>query len=173
MAPVLSGNNRARRARITPGSCSPADPSSVYERSKPLGPSIFMSQRSLACEPMMVTRQAPELSASTCSIAATISPWSAGFPVLCSSTVTPTADSLTDEPEGKGSTRKASRFLKVPGVSSQVGRVRLGQRIPVVVHTFMWPPTSSSDRWICCSHKSSCLASQAYSRQRHTSSSPS
>ena len=93
-APVFSGNKRARRARITLGSCSPAEPSSVYERSKPLGPSIFISQLSLACEPRMEIRQSPGISAIVCSMAATISARSAAFDVLCSSTITPTANSL-------------------------------------------------------------------------------
>jgi hypothetical protein len=52
----LAGVILATRLPMTWCSCSPEEPSSVLDRSKALGPAIFISHRSLACEPMIETR---------------------------------------------------------------------------------------------------------------------
>jgi hypothetical protein len=59
--------------RMASGSCSPAAPAKVYDRSKPFGPSTLMSQFSLARDPAMDTRHSPRLSAKACSMCTTIS----------------------------------------------------------------------------------------------------
>ncbi len=59
--------------RMASGSCSPAAPAKVYDRSKPFGPSTLMSQFSLACDPAMDTRHSPRLSLSACSTLTIIS----------------------------------------------------------------------------------------------------
>ena len=56
---LLAGSNLPSRFPIAAGWCSPALPTKVYERSKPSGPSTFISQLSLAQDPMMDTRQSP------------------------------------------------------------------------------------------------------------------
>jgi len=84
----LPGNIRPKIPRIVSGRCSPAEPSSVYDRSNALGPSIFISHRSFACEPRIDTRQSPGRSASTCSITAATSRCDAASPVWCISTKT-------------------------------------------------------------------------------------
>src|SRR5437667_6698471 len=52
------------------GRCSPAVPSSVYDRSNAFGPIIFISHRSLALAPALETRQSPGRAASACSVVA-------------------------------------------------------------------------------------------------------
>ena len=84
----LPGNILLRITRIPSGRCSPAEPSSVYDRSKALGPTIFISHRSLAWEPRIETRQTPGLSASTCSMIARASACRPESPVCCISTET-------------------------------------------------------------------------------------
>src|SRR2546428_8024640 len=59
--------------RIASGSCFPAVPAKTYDRSNPLGPSIRISQFSLARDPAIDTRHSPGLSLSACSRPATIS----------------------------------------------------------------------------------------------------
>src|SRR5207253_6649998 len=44
------GTNFPSKTRIISGRCSPAVPSSVYDRSNAFGPTIFISHRSFACE---------------------------------------------------------------------------------------------------------------------------
>ena len=85
---TLAGSILATIPATTPGSWWPIEPSSVKERSKPLGPVIFISQRSLPADPSITTRQSPGRSARTCSIIATRSLCIAASPVLCVSTVT-------------------------------------------------------------------------------------
>ena len=75
-------------ACISSGRCSPAEPSNVYDRSKALGPTIFISHRSFACDPTIETRQSPSRSASTCSIIARTSACRPESPVCCISTET-------------------------------------------------------------------------------------
>ncbi len=82
------GNILPEITPITSGRCSPAEPSSVHDRSKPFGPIIFISHRSFAWEPTIDTRQSPGLSASTCSITAATSRCDAESPVWCISTKT-------------------------------------------------------------------------------------
>ena len=53
---------------IACGSHSPAVPSSMYVRSNPFGPRIFISHWSLACDPRIETFQCPRRSASACSM---------------------------------------------------------------------------------------------------------
>ena len=65
------------------GSCSPAVPARVYDRSKLFGPSILISQCSLAREPATDTRQSPDLALSACSTRATISRHSSASPRFC------------------------------------------------------------------------------------------
>jgi hypothetical protein len=97
--PVLIGSSLCSNTRMTSARCSPAEPSSVYERSKAFGPRIFISQRSLAREPKIETRHSPGLSASTCSIAALISARPVTSPVLCSSTKTPMTNTILSFPQ--------------------------------------------------------------------------
>jgi|SRR5438270_5256435 len=63
-------------------------PSSVYDRSKPFGPIIFISQLSFSCDPTTETRQSPVWSVSTCSTRAITSRCASACPVLCISTTT-------------------------------------------------------------------------------------
>lgn len=84
---LLAGSNLPSRFPIATGWCSPALPTKVYERSKPSGPSTFISQLSFARDPMMDTCQSPGRSLSTCSMRATISPRVRGSPVFCISTL--------------------------------------------------------------------------------------
>ena|ERR1700683_1454208 len=49
----LAGSSLATKLPIAAGWCSPAPPAKVYERSKPAGPSSFISQSSLACDPTL------------------------------------------------------------------------------------------------------------------------
>jgi hypothetical protein len=84
----LAGNSLRTKLPIAAGSCSPAPPTKVYERSKPAGPSTLMSQLSSARDPTIDTRHAPGLSLSTCSMIATISPRARGSPVFCISILT-------------------------------------------------------------------------------------
>lgn len=65
---------------VAAGSCSPAVPSSVQERSNAFAPVIFISQRSLACEPTIDTRQSPARSLRACSVMATTSARASGLP---------------------------------------------------------------------------------------------
>jgi hypothetical protein len=57
------------------------------ERSKPSGPSTFISQLSFARDPTIDTRHSPGLTPSTCSMRATISPRVRESPVFCISTL--------------------------------------------------------------------------------------
>jgi len=50
-----------------------AEPTNVYDRSKPFGPSTRISQFSLARDPAMDTRQSPRWSANACSVRAVMS----------------------------------------------------------------------------------------------------
>ena len=84
----LPGTILATSAAIACGSCSPAVPSSVYDRSNALGPVILISHRSLPCEPTIETFHSPGRSESTCSTITTTSRCNSGSPVLCISTAT-------------------------------------------------------------------------------------
>jgi hypothetical protein len=79
---LLAGSSLPSRFPIAAGWCSPALPAKLYERSKPSGPSTFISQFSFARDPTIDTRQSPGLSVSMCSITATISPRTRGSPVF-------------------------------------------------------------------------------------------
>src|SRR5258708_16438286 len=68
--------------------CSPAVPTSWYDRPKPLGPSTFISQSSFARDPTIDTRHSPGRSLRTCSTIACTSVLIVASPVLCSSTNT-------------------------------------------------------------------------------------
>jgi hypothetical protein len=68
---------------MTCGSCSPAEPSSVLDRSNAFGPVILISHRSFACDPMIETRQSPGRSASACSMMAPISDRTTGTQLVC------------------------------------------------------------------------------------------
>src|SRR5216684_3934295 len=85
---LLAGSSLSSKLPIATGSCAPAPPTRVYERSKPLGPSTFISQLSFARDPSIDTRHSPGLSLSTCSTTATISPRVRGSPVFCISILT-------------------------------------------------------------------------------------
>src|SRR6266496_6760455 len=74
----LAGSRLRTKFPIAVGSCSPAPPTKVYERSKPAGPSTLISQLSSARDPTIDTRHSPGLSLSTCSMIATI-PASSGI----------------------------------------------------------------------------------------------
>jgi hypothetical protein len=78
----LAGSSLTTRFPIAAGSCSPAPPTKVYERSKPAGPSTFVSQLSFARDPTIDTRHSPALSLITCSMIATISPRARGSAVF-------------------------------------------------------------------------------------------
>jgi len=66
------------------GSCSPAEPSSVYDRSKVLGPVILIFHRSFPRGATMDSSQSPGRSASICSITTATSRCNAAFPVEAS-----------------------------------------------------------------------------------------
>jgi hypothetical protein len=83
----LAGSSLTTKFPIAAGWCSPAPPTKVYERSKPSGPSTFISQLSFARDPTIDTRHSPGLSPSTCSMRATISPRVRESPVFCISTL--------------------------------------------------------------------------------------
>ncbi len=83
----LAGNSLRTKLPIVAGWCSPALPTKVYERSKPSGPSTFISQLSFARDPRIDTRHSPGLSLSTCSMRAAISRRVRGSPVFCISTL--------------------------------------------------------------------------------------
>jgi hypothetical protein len=55
----LAGGSLRTKLPIAAGSCSPAPPTKVYERSKPAGPSTFISQLSFARDPTIDTRHSP------------------------------------------------------------------------------------------------------------------
>jgi hypothetical protein len=74
--------------QLHPAHC-PAAPAKVYDRSNPLGPSIFISQFSLPPHPVMDTCHSPGLSLRACSMRATISRHSSASPVFRSSVATP------------------------------------------------------------------------------------
>src|SRR5258708_35106489 len=84
---LLAGSNLPSRFPIAAGWCSPALPTKVYERSKPSGPSTFISQLSLARDPMIDTCHSRGASLSTCATRPTISPRVRGSPVFCISTL--------------------------------------------------------------------------------------
>ena len=84
----LAGSSLTTKFPIAAGWCSPAPPTKVYERSKPSGPSTFISQLSFALDPTIDTRHSPGLSLSTCSMTAIISPRVRGSPVFCISILT-------------------------------------------------------------------------------------
>jgi hypothetical protein len=75
---LLAGSSFPSRFPIATVSCSPALPTKVYERSKPSGPSTFISQLSFARDSTIDTRHSPRLSLSTCSMTATTSPRTRG-----------------------------------------------------------------------------------------------
>jgi len=83
----LAGSSLTTKFPIAAGSCSPAPPTRVYERSKPAGPSTLISQLSFARDPTIDPRHSPGLSLRTCSMTATISPRVRGSPVFCISTL--------------------------------------------------------------------------------------
>jgi hypothetical protein len=95
---LLAGNSLPTKLPMAAGSCSPAPPTKVYERSKPAGPSTFISHLSLAWDPTMDTRHSPGLSLSTCSKIATISPRTRGSPVFCISILTAMSSVLYKAP---------------------------------------------------------------------------
>ena len=70
---LLTGTSVLTMPPIACGSCAPAAPSRMKERSNPFGPVIFISHRSFAWEPMIETHQSPGRSESTCSMTATTS----------------------------------------------------------------------------------------------------
>jgi hypothetical protein len=95
---LAAGSSLPSRFAIATGWCSPALPTNVYERSKPSGPSTFISQLSFARDPRIDTRHSPGLSLSTCSMRAAISPRVWGSPVFCISTWPPYLQYCTTPP---------------------------------------------------------------------------
>src|SRR5216684_88580 len=117
---LLAGSSLSSKLPIATGSCAPAPPTRVYERSKPLGPSTFISQLSFARDPTIDTRHSPGLSLSTCSMTATISPRARGSPVFCISILTAMSPILYKAGEGNtsraelGQRLMAARCVKSP-----------------------------------------------------------
>jgi hypothetical protein len=91
---LLAGSSLRSNLPIATGWCSPVLPINVYERSKPSGPSTFISQLSFARDPTIDTRHSPGLSLRTCSMTATISPRARASPVFCISIMTAMSPTL-------------------------------------------------------------------------------
>lgn len=94
------------------GSCSPAVPDKVYDRSKAFGPATFISQFSLARDPAIITRHSPCLSLNACSIRALISRHNSASPRFCNSIVTAIACNFNGVPVGdvpQGASRESFR----------------------------------------------------------------
>ena len=85
---VFEGSSLKSRFPMATGLCSPALPTSVYDRSNLLGPSTFISQSSFARDPTIDTRHSPGRPLRTCSMIACTSLLIVASPVLCSSTNT-------------------------------------------------------------------------------------